>query len=434
MPTVLKTENLSKRYIISHLGTQNQRNFREEIAHRVKSIFKRNTRHFPYKTKESFWALDDVNLEIEQGNRVAIIGSNGAGKSTLLKILSRITGPSAGVVKIKGRVACLLEVGTGFHDELTGRENIFLNGAILGMRKIEIQKRFDEIVTFADVEQFLDVPVKRYSSGMRVRLAFAVAAHLESEILIVDEVLAVGDAAFQKKCIGKMQSLSTGTGRTVLFVSHNISAVKGLCESGILLDHGRVASTGNIDEVTSDYLGRAYTGSESLEWNNVPMPIDFAGDAYVHRIAVVNSKGVLAERFLDHKESYIVKIETSILRESDNLAFFLAVYTNDQQLLLLSDIHDSFDSRGWKLKKGNAVISVPLPVNLLMSNHYKLEISCVVHYKKWFLAPQSEHQLPFYIKPEDFNAMGYDMNSHPYTGSKRPGFLAGNLEWSISYN
>ena len=434
MPTVLKTENLSKQYTISHLGTQNSKNFREAIAHRVTSIFRRNTRHLPYKSKETFWALDDINIEVEQGDRVAIIGSNGAGKSTILKILSRITGPSRGIIKIRGHIASLLEVGTGFHDELTGRENIFLNGAILGMKRIEIQKRFDEIVAFADVEKFLDVPVKRYSSGMRVRLAFAISAHLESEILLVDEVLAVGDAAFQKKCVGKMRSLSTDIGRTVLFVSHSIEAVKSLCTTGILLQRGRVLSTGNIDKVTSDYLDSAFRGSEYLEWSNDPIPIDFAGDAYVHKVAVVNSSGELVGRFLDRKESYIVKIETSIFQESAKLTYFLAVYANDQTLLLLSDVHDSIDSRGWKFKKGNAVLSVPLPVNHLTSNRYRLEISCAVWYKAWYLAPQSNQQLSFYINPEDFNAMGYDLANHPYTGSKRPGFLAETPKWSISYS
>ncbi|MFM8005937.1 MAG: ABC transporter ATP-binding protein, partial [Dolichospermum sp.] len=178
---------------------------------------------------EEFWALKDIFLEIKQGDRVGIIGRNGAGKSTLLKILSRITQPTTGSIKIKGRVASLLEVGTGFHPELTGRENIFLNGAILGMGKMEIKQKFDEIVAFAEVEKFLDTPVKRYSSGMYVRLAFAVAAHLEPEILIVDEVLAVGDAAFQKKCLGKMEDVSKSEGRTVLFVSHNIAAIKRFC-------------------------------------------------------------------------------------------------------------------------------------------------------------------------------------------------------------
>ena len=199
------------------------------------------------------WSLKDINFEIEQGDAVGIIGRNGAGKSTLLKILSRVTTPTTGSVKVRGRIASLLEVGTGFHPELTGRENIFLNGAILGMRKAEIKRKFDEIVNFAGIERYVDTPVKRYSSGMYVRLAFAVAAHLESEILIVDEVLAVGDAEFQKKCLGKMGEVSKGEGRTVLFVSHNMEAVKGLCNNGILLNKGQVAFTGSVYDTIAKY-------------------------------------------------------------------------------------------------------------------------------------------------------------------------------------
>jgi lipopolysaccharide transport system ATP-binding protein len=203
---------------------------------------------------EEFWALKDVSFELEQGETVGIIGRNGAGKSTLLKILSRITEPTEGEVQIQGRVASLLEVGTGFHPELTGRENIFLNGAILGMSKVEIRRKFDEIVAFAEVEKFLDTPVKRYSSGMYVRLAFAVAAHLDPEILVVDEVLAVGDAEFQKKCLGKMQDVATNSGRTVLFVSHNMNAVKRLCRRAIYLRNGRLLTQGPTDSVVNEYL------------------------------------------------------------------------------------------------------------------------------------------------------------------------------------
>ena len=202
--------------------------------------------------KEDFWALKDVSFEVKQGDRVGIIGRNGAGKSTLLKILSRITEPTSGRIEITGRVASLLEVGTGFHPELTGRENIFLNGAILGMGKAEIKQKFDEIVAFAEIEKFLDTPVKRYSSGMYVRLAFAVAAHLEPEILVVDEVLAVGDAQFQKKCLGKMEDVAK-KGRTVLFVSHNMNAIEALCETVILLQAGRLISQGNVFEQITSY-------------------------------------------------------------------------------------------------------------------------------------------------------------------------------------
>ena len=207
-----------------------------------------------FRKKEDFWALKDVSFEVEKGEALGIIGRNGAGKSTLLKILSRITEPTTGRIEINGRVASLLEVGTGFHHELTGRENIFLNGAILGMSRLEIRRKFDEIVDFAGVEKFLDTPVKRYSSGMYVRLAFAVAAHLEPEVLVVDEVLAVGDAEFQKKCLGKMKEVSEGEGRTVLFVSHNLAAIRNLCTKGILLNGGQIEIAGEIDMVTNKYL------------------------------------------------------------------------------------------------------------------------------------------------------------------------------------
>ena len=206
---------------------------------------------------EEFWALKDVSFEVQEGEVLGIIGRNGAGKSTLLKILSRITEPTSGRITLRGRVASLLEVGTGFHPELTGRENIFLNGAILGMSRAEIRKKFDEIVAFAEIEKFLDTPVKRYSSGMYVRLAFAVAAHLEPEILIVDEVLAVGDAEFQKKCLGKMNEVSRRDGRTVLFVSHNMAAVTQLTERAILLSHGSIAHSGECQSVVQFYLAES---------------------------------------------------------------------------------------------------------------------------------------------------------------------------------
>ncbi len=253
--TVIRVENLSKKYIIGHQKEENYSTLRDVISNKVKSLGSLINSKVKVENPafEEFWALKDVSFEIKQGDRVGIIGRNGAGKSTLLKILSRITEPTTGSIKIKGRVASLLEVGTGFHPELTGRENIFLNGAILGMGKEEIKRKFDEIVAFAEVEKFLDTPVKRYSSGMYVRLAFAVAAHLEPEILIVDEVLAVGDAQFQKKCLGKMEDVGK-EGRTVLFVSHNMATVTTLCERAIWLVNGQVNLAGDAEQITSKYL------------------------------------------------------------------------------------------------------------------------------------------------------------------------------------
>lgn len=257
--TVIQVENLGKKYIIGHQqeGTGGQKTLRDAMANGAEAIRSRLLKPAKGKmsnpTVEEFWALKDVSFEIKQGDRVGIIGRNGAGKSTLLKILSRITEPTTGRISIEGRVASLLEVGTGFHAELTGRENIYLNGAILGMSKAEIKKKFDEIVDFAEVEKFLDTPVKRYSSGMYVRLAFAVAAHLEPEILIVDEVLAVGDVAFQQKCLGKMEDVSTKEGRTVLFVSHNMQAVSRLTNRCIWLAAGQCKFDGATDQTVNAY-------------------------------------------------------------------------------------------------------------------------------------------------------------------------------------
>jgi len=252
---LVQVENLSKKYILGHPQQERYQSLRDVMAKQARklgqTLLKSQRRSDP--TKEEFWALQDVSFDIQQGDRVGIIGRNGAGKSTLLKILSRITDPTEGQIRIRGRVASLLEVGTGFHPELTGRENIFLNGAILGMGKAEIQRKFDEIVAFAEVERFLDTPVKRYSSGMYVRLAFAVAAHLEPEILIVDEVLAVGDAQFQQKCLGKMQDVGQ-SGKTVLFVSHNMGSISTLCNQGIYLKQGQVVYSGSIHDTIKTYV------------------------------------------------------------------------------------------------------------------------------------------------------------------------------------
>jgi homopolymeric O-antigen transport system ATP-binding protein len=261
---IMAVERLGKKYRIQH-QRQGQRYvaLRDVIAQKFAAPLRFLRRNPPSAlrplistpaSQEDFWALKDVSFEVKQGEVVGIIGRNGAGKSTLLKILSRITEPTEGRIRIRGRVASLLEVGTGFHPELTGRENIFLNGAILGMHRTEIKQKFDEIVAFAEVEKFLDTPVKRYSSGMYVRLAFAVAAHLEPEILIVDEVLAVGDAEFQKKCLGKMESVSRNEGRTVLFVSHNMGAVETLCKRGVLMQKGTLVFDGEVRHAISKYL------------------------------------------------------------------------------------------------------------------------------------------------------------------------------------
>ena len=271
---IITVENLSKCYRIQH-QQERQRYvaLRDVITSKVKGLFgSRQSAVGNQQSEEDFWALNDVSFEIKRGEAVGIIGRNGAGKSTLLKILSRITEPTTGRVRLRGKVASLLEVGTGFHPELTGRENIFLNGAILGMPQAEIRRKFDEIVAFAEVERFLDTPVKRYSSGMYVRLAFAVAAHLEPEILIVDEVLAVGDASFQKKCLGKMSDVTTKEGRTVIFVSHSMPTMMRLCSRGILLDQGRRVMEGSCRDVAHHYMNEGkYSGAERI-WTNRAAP------------------------------------------------------------------------------------------------------------------------------------------------------------------
>ena len=249
MKPIISVESLSKSYTICHEHMGRYKSLREELFKIHKRLLKQESRN----NKEKFWALKDVSFDIKPGDRVGIIGRNGAGKSTLLKLLSRITEPTLGRITLRGRVASLLEVGTGFHSELTGAENIYLNGAILGMSRIEVRQKFDEIVSFAGVEKFLDTPVKRYSSGMYVRLAFSIAAHLDPEILIVDEVLAVGDAEFQKKSLGKMEDVSNKSGRTVLFVSHNIGVIESLCNYGVFIDRGAIQECGDIRRVIDAY-------------------------------------------------------------------------------------------------------------------------------------------------------------------------------------
>jgi lipopolysaccharide transport system ATP-binding protein len=293
--TVISVENLGKKYIIGHEKQEQYTALRDVIANGAKGLLNPFQRgKSPEPSTEEFWALKDVSFEIKQGDRVGIIGRNGAGKSTLLKILSRITEPTEGRIKIRGRVASLLEVGTGFHPELTGRENIFLNGAILGMGKGEIARKFDEIVAFAEVEKFLDTPVKRYSSGMYVRLAFAVAAHLEPEILIVDEVLAVGDAQFQQKCLGKMEDVGR-EGRTVLFVSHNMGLIQQLCLKGFYLNQGKIAGSGSAESTINLYLKNNIHKSQSYvswtEWSDAP------GNDYarIKGVQISGNGGMVAE-------------------------------------------------------------------------------------------------------------------------------------------
>lgn len=284
MKPIITVDNLSKRYTIGK--KESYGSLRDEVMDAIASPFRRVIGGRRAEEEPSVWALKDVSFEVSEGDVLGIIGRNGAGKSTLLKILSRITEPTEGKIEMRGRIASLLEVGTGFHPELTGRENIFMNGALLGMSSREIKARFDEIVAFSEIEKFLDTPVKRYSSGMYVRLAFAVAAHLEPEILIIDEVLAVGDSLFQKKCVDKMLEVSQ-KGRTVLFVSHNFSAVKALCGKAILLEHGRKTFSGSVDETIDFYTGQAAESGREVDLSAAERK-EHAGELVFDRLTFVD--------------------------------------------------------------------------------------------------------------------------------------------------
>jgi lipopolysaccharide transport system ATP-binding protein len=307
--TVIEAENISKRYIIDHIkGNAKGNTFRELVTDGVKNLFTKKTEE--QVSHEDFWALKGVSFSVNQGDRIGIIGSNGAGKSTLLKVLSRITEPTEGKISIRGRVASLLEVGTGFHPELSGRENIFLNGAILGMKRQDIKAQFDAIVDFAGVEKFLDTPVKRYSSGMYVRLGFAISAHLEPEILIVDEVLAVGDAEFQRKCLGKMKDAST-SGRTILFVSHNLTAVQGLCNKAMFMQKGQLVEMGETNQVLATYLSHVQKTALESWWLT---PEEAPGN---DRVRLKSIK--LVPEFIDHQQHIDVRTPFKIQIEFWNM-------------------------------------------------------------------------------------------------------------------
>lgn len=339
MAVAIAVENLSKKYIIGHQARERYTALRDVLANGAKRFAHKLAHPFAEPeddaTHETFWALKDINFNIEQGDRVGIIGRNGAGKSTLLKILSRITEPTSGQIKIRGRVSSLLEVGTGFHPELTGRENIFLNGAILGMGKAEITRKFDEIVAFAEVEKFLDTPVKRYSSGMYVRLAFAVAAHLEPEILIVDEVLAVGDAQFQKKCLGKMDEAGR-EGRTILFVSHNMGVISQLCSTCMLFDKGEIRDIGQTSAVVNSYMlnGVSDLGGEMV------FPDDQGKTVQLRKIAMLDGEGNIAKKF-NCDNPIAIRFDVQVRKQLPGLYGYLAIFKPDGTQVLESDSFDA---------------------------------------------------------------------------------------------
>jgi len=373
--TIINVENLGKKYVIGHQGREKYNTLRDTISSgfkKVGSLFSRqNTEPNGEQTFEDFWALNDVSFDVGEGDSIGIIGRNGAGKSTLLKILSRITEPTTGKITIKGRVASLLEVGTGFHPELTGRENIFLNGVILGMSRTEVKKKFDEIVDYSEIEKFLDTPVKRYSSGMYVRLAFAVAAHLEPEILIVDEVLAVGDASFQKKCLGKMENVGK-EGRTVLFVSHQMSSITRLCKKVILLDGGKIFKYGPADQVVKCYLNSGIGTSARRKWDD---PAKAPGNEIVklREARVILEDGSVTES-ADIRKSVGVEIEYEVFKDGQTLVPNFHFY-NEEGICVFISIDQNTEWRHKARPIGKYISTAWIPGNFLAEGTFIVGIA-----------------------------------------------------------
>ena len=361
----ISVRGLSKVYKISHQA-DTRTTAAEALLHRLKNPLKRDA-------KESYWALKDVSFDIYKGDVVGLIGRNGAGKSTLLKVLSRITEPTEGQITLYGRVGSLLEVGTGFHPELTGRENIYLNGAILGMSRREIARHFDAIVEFAEVAQFLDTPVKRYSSGMYVRLAFAVAAHLESEILVVDEVLAVGDAAFQKKCLGKMGEVSK-MGRTILFVSHNMSTLAALCNQGVFLERGCVIPTSSLDEAIELYSNR-YGDNSGLRWEG-----DLGDENFRLEAAAITPSQERGGHFF-RGEKFDLNIDYSILKPDLNLVLSAEIYNAKGIFLCLANADLVLSEAQWKeaIGCGPRRLRLQVDTSLFAEGNYIIKFDIGIH-------------------------------------------------------
>jgi lipopolysaccharide transport system ATP-binding protein len=373
--TVIKIENIGKQYHLGKVGTgtisHDLNRWWAKVRGKEDPFLKIGEVNDRTKKGESdlVWAIKDVSFEVNKGEVVGIIGRNGAGKSTLLKVLSRVTGPTVGDIKVKGRIASLLEVGTGFHPELTGRENIFLNGAILGMTKQEISSKFDEIVDFSGVERYIDTPVKRYSSGMYVRLAFAVAAHLEPEILIVDEVLAVGDAEFQKKCLGKMKDVS-GQGRTVLFVSHNMSAIRNLCTRVVTMSQGQVSFDGNVDEGISYYLTQ---NSGEIENSKTVFLKSTNSKLSVKSIIFLSKLNEATFEFIDKKIELIFKITASVIE----MEVFLGLIIEDEMgnVILMSSTDENEIDVLSNYSLGEFDLKVEIPGKILKPGKYFVSFS-----------------------------------------------------------
>jgi len=364
MDDVIRTEHIGKKYVLRHSRRTGPRTLREAFSDRTRSWL----RGGGVPAREEFWALQDISISVKVGERLGIIGRNGAGKTTLLKVLSRITEPTAGQALIRGRVASLLEVGTGFHPELTGRENVFLNGAILGMRRHEIRRKFDEIVAFAEVEKFLDTPVKRYSSGMSVRLAFAVAAHLESDILLVDEVLAVGDAQFQKKCMSKMKDV-TRAGRTILFVSHNMAAVNSLCSQAVMLEGGRIARRGSAEEVVKHYLESGSSAITAQEWSD---PEQAPGNDSIRlRKARIFAAAGSEEPFFTTTTPLALEIGFANAVPDCALNISVVLWKATGECIF------NTGSESWELAPGDYSCTCHIPPHLLNEGNYTVEINFV---------------------------------------------------------
>ena len=378
----IKVENLSKYY---RLGVINNGTLFRDIQ---SFIAKKRGKDDPHaklgskydSTAEGFWALKDLNFEIKKGDRVGIIGHNGAGKSTLLKLLSQITSPTEGNIKIKGRIASLLEVGTGFHPELTGRENIFMNGAILGMTHAEIDSKVNQIIEFSEIGEHIDTPVKRYSSGMYVRLAFAVAAHLDSEILIADEVLAVGDAAFQKKALGKMNELSSGQGRTVLFVSHNMAQVQNLCNKGIVLEHGRIIrQDDNIQKSIDYYLGKNDDNSDIIttSWKNDGKFFD--ENFTPISLVIKDLQNNIITGPLNYDSDYKLVLNLDVKTINTNLHFWYQLYRGTEQ------IYDYHITDNKNIKTGRNVFELIIPKYTIMPGDYTFSLGATLNNIRWIL-------------------------------------------------
>ena len=422
---VIAAEDLSKSYLVGHQSAD------RESYTALRDVLAREARNFSRKgldfirgrqivqgdDVEEFWALRDVSFAVRRGEVLGIIGRNGAGKSTLLKILSRITEPTRGRVTIRGRVASLLEVGTGFHPELTGRENVYLNGAILGMSQREIKRKFDEIVAFAEVEQFLDTPVKRYSSGMYVRLAFAVAAHLEPEIMFVDEVLAVGDYNFQRKCLGKMQEITGIDGRTVLFVSHNMNAVTSLCTRCILLVNGKIKTAGRADEVVEAYLDTSAANQEiRLQWAR---SIPSGKRAFIEHIEL-NANGNKSGYF-DFKERLSLTIQYRLLADLYGARCAIEVCNSDAVIFVSFDTDKNSSLLGQR-KSGLYTATVNLPKELLKPGRYFVNAGLAI--PQGASIDRVEHAIRFEIVLKDAYAATVSFAPH------RRGIVAFNSGWT----